>query len=270
MTTPFKAAVGYLNRLREHRDLAVHLALGKIRAANSTSLLGLVWWVLNPLLLAAVYFLVFGVIFGSGRGDPEYLAYLLSGMFAFYYTTRCITGGATSITSNARLVSNLRFPRIILPASVVLEAAIGFAASILVFFVLAWTVAGVGPGIHTFWLVPAFLIQSAFNLGLGALVARFAVYYGDMGNLLPYLLRIWLYLSPVIWTLDYIEGASPEIQQVIAWNPMFSILALYRTALVDYDLSSELLWRAVAVSLVTLAVGAGVFIKGESRLTRYL
>lgn len=270
MASITSSAVGYLRRLWEHRDLALYLALGRIRASNAATALGLAWWILNPMLLAGVYFLVFGVIFPGARGGPEYLAYLLSGIFPFYFTTRCLIGGAASVTSNSRLVSNLRFPRIILPISILIEASIGFAASMLVYFAVAGPLAGYWPGVHTILLIPAFLLHAAFNLGIGALLARVAVFYRDTGNLLPYITRIWLYVSPVIWTPDRIENAPDWLSPALAANPMAAILELYRAALMGSELRQVSVVVATATAVGVGAAGVAIFIKGESRMTRYL
>ena len=97
----------YVTDLWSRREFAWYLAIGNLKARNASTALGLFWWVLNPLLLGLVYFLVFGVIFGDSRPD-DYIAYLLAGMFAFHFTSQSMTGGANSILQNSKLLVNLK------------------------------------------------------------------------------------------------------------------------------------------------------------------
>ena len=107
----------YVRDLWSRREFAWFLASGNLKARNASTALGLAWWVLNPLIMAGVYFLVFGFIFNARQGESQYLAYLLSGMFAFNFVTMSMTGGANSILANSKLLANIRFPRLILPLS---------------------------------------------------------------------------------------------------------------------------------------------------------
>ena len=107
----------YIGELWQRRDFAVFLAVGNLRARNASTSLGLLWWVIDPILLGLVYFLVFGVILKTGRGDSSFIAYLLSGMFPFYYTRAALQGGANSITQNARMLVLSIVAAIFLPLS---------------------------------------------------------------------------------------------------------------------------------------------------------
>ncbi len=267
------AAGGYIHRLWERREFAWYLAMGNLKARNASTGLGLFWWVLNPLLLGAVYYIVFGIIVPVGRD----LAYLLSGMFAFYYTTTSVTGGANSILSNARLLVNVSFPRLILPVVAIIEAGVGFLASLVALYAIIgpiqflFTGEATWPGLTTVWLLPIiFVIHTVFNLGLAALAGRIAVPFRDVNNLIPYLLRLWLYLSPIIYGPAFIARLEEPWATVYRLNPMVPILGVYRTALLGYPfVPSELLGSAVwAVGLGVVAIGA--FVKYEGRMARYL
>jgi teichoic acid transport system permease protein len=267
------AASGYLHQLWERREFAWYLAMGNLKARNASTGLGLFWWVLNPLLLGAVYYIVFGIIVPIGRD----LAYLLSGMFVFYYTTTSVTGGANSILSNARLLVNVSFPRLTLPIVAVIEAGVGFWASLVALYVIIgpiqflFTGEGIWPSLTTVWLLPIiFVIQTVFNLGLAALAGRIAVPFRDVNNLIPYLLRLWLYLSPIIYGPAFIERLNEPWTTVYQFNPMVPMLGVYRTALLGYPfVPSELLWSAVwAAGLGVAAIAA--FVKYEGRMARYL
>ncbi|HEX2154031.1 MAG TPA: ABC transporter permease [Acidimicrobiia bacterium] len=266
-------AIEYLQDLWRRREFAMALGLGNLKARNASTSLGLFWWVLNPLLLGGVYFLVFGLFFQ--RQEPtNFLVYLLSGMFPFHFTSQSMTGGANSIIQNAKLLANLRFPRLLLPISAMIEALVGFLASLVV-LVLIILIAGTVSGENYFTFRLAYLpliipIHLVFNIGLGAMTARLAVPFRDINNLLPYVNRIWLYLTPIIWPLELLDGVSPFLQSLVRLNPMFDIVGLYRSALLGTPLVLDHVVGALIWASVIGVVGVAVFVRHEGHIVRYL
>ena len=255
----------YVSELWRRRDFVWFFARGNIKARNASTFLGLVWWVLNPLLLGLVYFFIFGLIFPSERD----IAYLLSGMFVFHYSSQSLSGGAASILSNSKLLVNIRFPRLILPIAFLLESTFGFLTSLVVFYAIVIPFSGVVPGPEVLMLLVALPLQILFNLGLAAASARLAVPFRDINNLIPYLdNRIWL------CAFDHLAAGVlagfPNGTELFRLNPMFPIIALYRTALLGYPLERADLIAAVIWCVATGVVGIAMFIKYEGRMVRYL
>lgn len=270
----FRATRAYFRDLWARREFAWYLAMGNLKARNASTSLGLLWWVLNPVLLGSVYWFVFGLIF---ERDPDefgglpFLAYLLSGMFPFYFTQTSMTGGVNSIISNTSLLANLRFPRAVLPIAALTEAFVGFLTSIVAFFLVVGPLYGIWPGPHTLWLVPAMVLQLMFNLGVSMLVARLAVPFRDLNNLVPYLTRIWLYLSPILYGESRLRGIDPVLRQIAEFNPLLPILRLYRFGLAGVKTDgSEAVLMAAAWALVLLVGGGVWFIRYEGKMARYL
>lgn len=280
MASLLSAAPTRLDRLREYledlwrrREFALALGLGNLKARNASTSLGLFWWVLNPILLGAVYFLVFGIFFGGNRPD-DFLPYLLSGMFVFHFTSQSMTGGANSIIQNAKLLANLRFPRLILPISTLIESLVGFLASLVVLFlgvVIAGAVLDTNFITHRLFFLPFIvLIQLAFNLGLSGITARLAVPFRDINNLLPYINRIWLYLTPIIWPLSFLDQADSYLQSVVKLNPMYDIVGLYRSAFLGYPFVMDQIVGAIVWSVAVALIGVAVFVRYEGHMVRYL
>jgi teichoic acid transport system permease protein len=276
----FPAARTYITELWNRREFAWYLAMGNLKARNASTTLGLLWWVINPLLLGGVYWLVFGVLFDRGtleltRETSEYdlpfIAYLLSGMFPFFFTQSAMTGGVNSIVSNTKLLANLHFPRLILPIAALTESFVGFVASLGVFFMIVGPIAGIWPGVWTLWLPLVILVHLVFNFGLSTIVARIAVPFRDLNNLVPYFTRLWLYLSPVIYEASFVEGRGEAVEAVFRLNPLFSILELYRHALtgVDIDFAANLV-TASAWAIAAAVIGVFWFVKYEGKMARYL
>lgn len=274
MTAPPTTDLRYkARRLRQYaadlwhrREFAWFLALGNFKARNASTTFGLFWWVLNPLLLSLVYFLIFGLLLGTRD-----LAYLMSGMFVFHFTAQSLTGGANSILQNSKLLANIKFPRLILPLSSVLESGLGFVVSLGVLLVLAVPIAGSVPGPEIALLALVLPLQLLFNVGLGSLTARLAVPFRDINNLIPYISRIWLYTSPIIWPLSFLEtDIGRELAPWVTLNPMFSAISVYRTAMLGYPFDPQMLLMFTAWALAIFLLGVALFVRYETKIVRYL
>lgn len=260
------SATTYASELWRRREFTTYLALGNINARNASTALGLFWWVLNPLLLGCIYFFLFGVVFNARLTIPDYFPYLLSGLFAFYYTRGCLIGSSGAILSNAKLMTNLAFPRLSLAISGLLEAAFGFLASLAAYFLLTIPM-GYIPRLEVLALPVVFLLHSVFNMGLGALAARLTVPYRDVKNLLPYVLRLWLYLSPIVFTIDRLPERA---QGFMLLNPMYPFLELYRWTVLGRSAPATTWAAALAWSLFVVVLGVTLFVRAEHRFVRYL
>ena len=260
----------YIRELWRRREFAWFLAMGNLQARNASTALGLVWWVLNPLLLAGVYFLVFGFIFDARGREDAYLSYLISGIFVFTFTSTSITTGANSILANSKLLANTNFPRLILPISAVLEASVGFLASLAIFYAIAIPANQVFPSAQLAWLVPLVPLHVLLNVGLATISARLAVPFRDVNNLLPYVIRLWLYLSPIIWPLTMLASMPSWAETAAKFNPLFSFLSLYRTALLGTPLDAAMLLTAAGWAVVLAAAGTALFIRYEGHMVRHL
>lgn len=258
----------YVGELWQRREFAWFLGMGRLKARNASTVLGLAWWALNPLLLAMVYFLVFGLI--MDRASVGFLSYLMSGMFVFHFTAITMTGGANSILQNSKLLANLRFPRLLLPLSNLVEGTVGFLTSLGVLWVVSAAVDQVYPNSSIWLLVLIFPVHLLFNFGLGSLVARLAVPFRDINNFVPYVTRVWLYLSPILWGSELLEGEAEWVVWLAQFNPMYSLITVYRAALLGYPMDWVQMGNAVVWALVIGIFGIGSFVKYEGKIVRHL
>jgi teichoic acid transport system permease protein len=261
------AAQSYVTTLWDRREFAWYMAMGNLRSRNATTALGLLWWVLNPILMGMVYFVVFGLILDISRD----LAYLLSGIFVFYYTTTSMTTGANSIIQNRAILVNLHFPRLILPITAVIEAGVGFLVSIPALYLIIGPIEGIWPPRRFLILFPIiFVIQTVFNLGLAAMTARITVPFRDINNVIPHLLRIWFYLSPILYTAGQFGSLPSWAVKLYNLNPLVPILSVYRSALLGYKLETADLIFAAIWAFGFAAIAITVFVKYEGKMARYL
>ena len=245
--------------------------MANVRGRHASTSLGLAWWVLDPLMLGAIFLLVFGVILETRRGDPNYIAFLLSGLFVFFYTRRTMTAGATAIRTNGQMVATQRFPRLLLPLSAVIEGGIAYLFSLIPFFLIAGFVGGDWPSGSIVWLPAAFVLHTFFNFGVSLLVAQLVLPFRDIDNVMQYVARMWMYLSPVIYPLDIrLKNVSDTLFQIFSFNPIAALLAMYRHALLGRELAMRDVYIAIGWAVVALVLGVVTFVRMEHKIPRYL
>jgi teichoic acid transport system permease protein len=254
----------YLRQLWKSRDFAVTVPMGDLRAANMNTLLGGLWHLLNPLLLAAVYFVVFGVIF-NGRGDMDnFVAFLIIGLFTYYFSQKAVTAGSRTVIANMPLMQSITFPRAVLPLSAMIGESVAQVPAIAMMLVLvvATIVAYGGELPSLLWLlvVPAFLLQSVFNFGLACVTSRLTFHFRDMQQVLPYTLRLWLYLSGVFYTAERIPEGWPRT--VFELNPLHQFIEINRDILL-YGTTDLARWGQVALWSFGLAIAGFWFFRAR-------
>jgi len=250
----------YVREVWRRREFAAEMSRASMRAANTRTLFGQLWLVLNPLLLALVYFLLVNVLSGGGRGK-EFFAHLTAGLFAFYYVSACMATGAGSVIGAGKLLLNTAFPRLLLPLSAVRTAFYRFLPTIPVYLVIAlW--AGVPWSPNMLVAVYFLLCMTVFGAGMAAFFATLQVYFRDTSSFLPYVLRIWLYLSPILY---YTEDVPERFQTLSLYlNPFYSMMGGYGDALVRGTMPPPELFAISAVwALLAFGVGSLWFMSRE-------
>lgn len=229
----------YFRELWRRRGFAFELARTQMHAANTDTVFGQAWLVINPLMLAGVYYLLVDVINGGSRGkDPgDFFALLTSGLFLYYFITGSLQQGATSITQGGRLILNTPFPKMLLTLSTVYQAFRRYLPTLLVYLVIH-IVTKQPWGFHMLWMIPILVMAAMMGQGLANIFATLQVYFRDTASFLPYFIRIWLYLSPILWTVDAATrpDASALQKRLIEFsplNPLYGVLGAQGEVLVD-------------------------------------
>ncbi|MDF5756236.1 ABC transporter permease [Spongiactinospora sp. TRM90649] len=191
----------YLRQVWHRRHFTLEYASSRNAARYTGSPIGRLWQVLTPLLNAAIYYVMFGVILGGRVGIEDYPAFLLTGMFVFTFTQRSIATSAKSISGNLSLIRALHFPRVSLPISCVIQELQQLCYSMGVLAVLL-VLTGQFPTWHWLLLPVLLALQTMFNLGAGLVVARLGSSMRDINQLLPFVTRAWLYSSGVFFSIQ--------------------------------------------------------------------
>ncbi len=264
----------YLRSLWERRQFAVTVPLGELRSQHMNTVLGNVWYLLNPILQVGVYFLVFGVLLGTDRGVRNFITFLAIGVFSYGYLQRSIVACASSIVGNEGLIRSLAFPRAILPIAAVVRESIAFGSSVVLMVVLS---ALTGERVTVSWLELLALVplMSAFALGIGFVLARLTDRLRDVRNLLPFVFRITFYLSGIIYAFDVVVASRGhgDVIELLALNPFFTFATLMRHALmstyaVDPRVAPWLWPSALGYASAFLVAGFLFFRAAEQRYGR--
>ena len=241
----------YLREVWKRREFAKELTSTNLRSAHFNTVFGQLWLILNPIMLSLVYLLLVDIL-RAGRHPPGYFAHLTAGIFVYYLVAGSIRESTRSIVGGGRLILNTAFPRVLLPLSTVATAFVRFIPTMGIYLLIHWA-SGLPWTWTMLWVVPltvAFMLVAA---GVCMFVAALQVYFRDFKNFMPYMLRIWLYSSPVLWVASQLP---PRYEFVLYANPLGALLASW----------SDVLTAGKAPEPVHLlagfAWGIGLFIAG--------
>ncbi len=255
---PFQAGLPnlrrYFSEMWNRREFAIELSRSELRAQHAASKLGQLWLVLNPLLLAGIYYTLVVIISGGSKKGPDFLAHLLAGIFVYYFISGSMISGSQSVVGLGRLITNRAFPRLLLPLSAVLVAFRRFLPTFIVYAIFH-VAAGLPLGVNQLLAIPAFLLIFLFSFGLASLFATIQVYFRDAKSFLPYISRIWMYISPVLY---FPEDIPEALNFLIPFNPLFGMLGIWSDALVRNELPPDSYWIS-AVIWATISLVAGIY-----------
>lgn len=259
----------YIKDLWKRRFFLVSFARARVEGQNSNAALGQFWLLLTPMLTAAVYYLLFGVILGISRGIENFIAFLVIGVMMFRFTSTSANAGANSIVSNKGLIRSLHFPRALLPIAASLQQLLQFLPSLIVVLIV---VVATGEPIRFTWLliVPIILLQFIFNTGLALLLARIVNKARDLAKLAPFLIRMWGYLSGIFFSIEISKERFPApIEPFLSYNPAHIFMQLTRAAFVESMDASlrDWLWGA-GWAVAIFIIGFYIFFKGEGKYGR--
>lgn len=276
----------YLKDFLSARELLANLTLREIKGKYKRTIFGQLWSLANPLAAMLIYTFVFSVLFklppqvGDPSGVKVYALFLLCGLLPWLFFANVINAGSGSLVANSGLIQKVYFPRVVLPLSLV--GAVGFnwlfemgvlaiALSIAGAFVLPW--------IPLVLLV--MILLALFAAGVSLLLSVANVYFRDTEHLLSIVLQIWMYLTPIIYPISFVEDKSAELGGLLGTqitlldlyqlNPMERFVGVFRALLYDnrFPEGDDLLICALW-AIGTLAVGLVVFARKEKGLAEAL
>jgi teichoic acid transport system permease protein len=254
----------YIREAWRRRHFAWALAKNRVIASSAENRLGLLWELLNPILLACVYYLAFGVLLNTKKDSPNFLGFLLCGVLTWYFINRSIRQGASAVTGSRNLVRSLHFPKILLPLSIVLRQFLAFYSNFVVIIVVVLLT---HERVRITWLLaPACLLLMACFASGAAMVAAWATArWKDVNDLLPFIIRMWMYFAGIFFDVHVRYHKAPHFIQILAYyNPAACYLQTMRHAFVhSVPINGLVLMWDVVWAISVLLLGTIVFWRAE-------
>lgn len=229
-----------------YRELLYFLTLRDIKVRYKQTLLGVAWVVLQPLLTTLVFTLFLGVLVRVPSDGYPYMLFVYAGMLPWTFFSFGISTSGNSLVSNAHLITKVYFPRSILPISAVaarlLDFMVGFLvlAGLMVYF-------GVPPTANALLLPLLIVLITLLALAVGMLTSALNVKYRDVGVLIPVLMQLWMYASPVVYPAGLVPGRWRYVYEL---NPMTGLITGFRTAV----LGGQINWLSLAIAAAFIIV----------------
>lgn len=258
-----------IEHILQYRDLIHNLVLRDLKVRYRNSALGVLWSLMNPLLMMLVFTLVFTVMAPVRSGELQnFPVFVLCALLPWNFFSQSIIGATGSIVTNGVLLKKVYFPREILPLSMVVANLINFLIALTVLFAMI-LIFGIPLTVWLVYLPLIILIQVVFTLGIGFIVAAVNVFYRDTQQVIDVLMLAWFFVTPIFYPLDILPRSYviPGLDYTLnVWrlayilNPMASLIANYRVVLFDgASPAPDFLIRTAVTSAVVFLAGWLIF-----------
>lgn len=216
-----------VRELLEYRDLLWMLTLRQVSVRYKQTVIGIAWVLLQPLAAVIVFTIVFGNFARLSSDGIPYPIFVYSALVLWTLFADGISRAANSLIADEKLITKVYFPRIIIPLAAVGSAWIDFVVSLVVLLPLTYLY-GLRPTISLFWIPIAMIITMFLAAGIGMALAALNVRYRDFQYTIPFLMQVWLYGSPVVYSTQIVPEA---IRPFYYLNPMAGLIELSRLAI---------------------------------------
>jgi ABC-type polysaccharide/polyol phosphate export permease len=218
-----------VNDILSRRRLIIYLVQADLKKKGADTLLGNVWWVVDPLLQMLIYVIFMGVILQ--RKTPDFPLFIFCAVLPWKWFDSTTKDGIASVVIKDKLIKQIYFPKLVLPFAAVVSGVVNFAFGLIPLFALLLLVY---PQRATAWVlfIPVIAaVEFVFALGVATLLSALNVFYRDISNLARHLIRMWFYLSPVLWSADdisHIVGHHRVLAPLVVMNPFYHLLGSFR------------------------------------------
>ncbi len=249
-----------LRELWKYRELLYFMVWRDVKVRYKQAVLGITWAILVPVLNILVFTFVFGILFHLNQSVPNYPLLAASGQLPWGLFAGALARSSISLVGNSNLLTKVYFPRLIIPISSVLSGLVDFGISFLIVMglviyyrtPLSW---------NMLWLIPLTILVVLTSLSVGLWLSALNVQYRDVQHIVPFLIQIWMYASPVAYSAGLVTGKITRI--IYGLNPMAGIIQGFRWALINGDPPGELFIISVVMVLILFTSGLFYFRRME-------
>jgi len=255
-----------LRVLRQYRELLYFLIWRDLKVRYKQTALGIGWIILQPLISMVIFSFLFGGLLEVPSGGVPYPIFVYAGLLPWNYFANSLNRSSTSLVNNQNLITKVYFPRLVVPISGVMSGLVDFSVSFIVLIVLM-IIFKFYPTPYIMFL-PSFLLLAIITaLGFGLWLSALNVRYRDVNYITPFLIQIWMYLTPVIYPVTIIPE---KFRFLLALNPMTGVVEGFRWALLGDQLTDvqppgSIFLLSIAISLFVLVSGTIYFRRTERK-----
>jgi lipopolysaccharide transport system permease protein len=238
-----------------YRDLIYFLVWRDVKVRYKQTLLGIAWALLQPLLTMLIFAFIFGRLARIQSGDVPYQLFVFAGLVPWIFFSNAVINSANSLVGNANLITKVYFPRLIIPASAILSGLIDFAIGFAMLMALnLWN--GYLITLRSLMLPVLVLLTTLLALGVGTFMSAINVRYRDVRYALPFVIQIWMFLSPIIYPMSLLPDSW---KWTFSLNPLAAIIEGYRSAMFNLPFDWAALGVSTALTMVILVVSSYIF-----------
>lgn len=234
-----------------YKDLLILFVKRNIVTVYKQTILGPLWYFIQPMFTAITFTLVFNNIANIPTGDVPPFLFNLAGITAWNYFSQCLTGTSDTFRANAGLFGKVYFPRVIMPLSNVItnlfKFGIQFGVLVVTYLYVVWTGVNIGPNLNLLLLPVYVLMMALIGLGLGMIISAFTTKYRDLTVLVGFATSLLLYFSAVPYPLKEVKNKMPDYAWIVEYNPLTHIIEGFRYMILD---TGTFTWFGFSYTLV--------------------
>lgn len=256
-----------INNFKRYSFLMNQMISRDFKVKYKRSVLGVLWSLLQPLLMMGVMALVFSQMFKFRMEGVNYLVYLMTGLVVFNYFSEASSNSMTSIVYNFQLMTKVYIPKYIFPLSKCLFVGINFLLSLIPLFLIV-VITGAPISFNYLLLPYAFVCLLLFTVGIGFVLATVSVFLRDMFYIYSIILTIWQYFTPIFYDISMLPM---YLQKLFKFNPLYQFVTFMRTILLDAKTPSlsQFAWCGIS-AIVMFIIGCIVFKKKQDKFIYYV
>lgn len=267
-SSSFLAPISIIKEISQNRFLVQNLVRREVRGQYRNSSLGYSWTVIEPALLAVVYWFLFIML--SGNPDEMYAAWVVIGVVVWGCFAKSLNSATNSLAGNIRVIHLVYFPRSIFPiSSVGANVSISLMSCLIIFPILL--IYELPITVHLIWVPIGIMMAGAMAFGLGLIMAPLNCIQGDIRHVVRFLTRAGFFLSPVMWTAEMAKERGTW-GELALWNPMVTPITMVRHGIEGkaVDLPIEIVASSIASIIFLYLIGSIVFARYEKMAVKYL
>lgn len=252
-----------LGELWDYRELFFFFTWRDIQVKYKQTILGFLWAVLQPLIMMLVFTLFFSRVLNTGNSSLPYPVFVLSGLILWGLFSNGLLTASNSMVTNANIIKKIYFPRLIIPFSAILSALFDFIMALIIYALVVLYYHPAVNWLELAWCLPSAILLSVFAaLGPGLLLCALNVKFRDFRYVVPFLIQLLLFLTPVIYPVEMLK--LDFARYLLALNPMSAAITIFRMPLLTTEPAADLLLISILSNIFFLAAGIIYFRKTES------